>query len=127
MTATVSHFALVLDAVLFASIWQGALITGVAWLALRCLPRLGAASRHAIWLCTLAALVAIPSFTVLMVQGRSASQTARTVAKVSQPTEMAGAKQVDPAPQVRNQLSAAAHETLAAEPAQIATGPRSSS
>ena len=51
-------------AAVFDSLWEGALIVGAIWLALRCLPKVGAATRYAIWLCALAALVVIPIFTV---------------------------------------------------------------
>ena len=60
MTPTLAHIALAILAGLFDSIWEGASIVGVVWLGLRCLPKLGAATRYAIWLCTLAALIVIP-------------------------------------------------------------------
>ncbi len=49
--------ALAIFAALFDSLWEGALIVGAVWLGLRMLPKLGAATRYAIWLCALAALV----------------------------------------------------------------------
>ena len=64
MNATIAQASLVIASVLFASLWQGVLIVGAVWIALRSLPRLGAATRYAIWFCTLLALVAIPVFTV---------------------------------------------------------------
>jgi TonB family protein len=56
--------ALAVAAVVFDSLWEGALIAGAVWLGLRCLPQLGAATRYAIWLCALASLVLIPVLTV---------------------------------------------------------------
>ena len=64
MNATIAQASLLIASVLFASLWQGVLVVGAVWIALRSLPRLGAATRYAIWFCTLAALVAIPVFTV---------------------------------------------------------------
>ncbi|HVA27864.1 MAG TPA: hypothetical protein VNF68_06770, partial [Candidatus Baltobacteraceae bacterium] len=57
--------ALAISGALFDSLWEGALIVGAVWLGLRAIPKLGAATRYAIWLCTLAALVLIPVVTVL--------------------------------------------------------------
>lgn len=55
---------LAVAAAIFDSLWEGALIVGAIWLALRCLPAVGAATRYAIWLCALAGLVVIPLLTV---------------------------------------------------------------
>ena len=62
--STLAHAALPIVAALFDSLWEGALIAGAVWFGLRCLPMLGAATRYAIWLCALAALVFIPVLTV---------------------------------------------------------------
>ena len=65
MTNGFIHLALAIDAALFASIWEGALIVGAVWLLGRCVPSLGSASRYGIWLCTLVAIIAIPIVTAL--------------------------------------------------------------
>ncbi|MDQ6941086.1 MAG: M56 family metallopeptidase [Candidatus Eremiobacteraeota bacterium] len=63
MSTTFAPAALAIAAAVFNSLWEGALIVGAVWLGLRCLPKLGAATRYAIWLCALAALVIIPVIT----------------------------------------------------------------
>jgi len=63
VSAALTQAALAIAASVFASLWVGALIVGAVWLALRCVPKLGAATRYAIWLCSLAALVLIPLLT----------------------------------------------------------------
>ncbi len=52
-------------AVLFNSLWQGALIALVAWGVLRIFSRANAATRYAIWALALAAMIVIPIFTSL--------------------------------------------------------------
>ncbi len=64
MTTALAHAALAISAALFDGLWEGVLIVGIAALGLRWLPRLGAATRYAIWLFVLAALVVIPILTV---------------------------------------------------------------
>lgn len=64
MSAPFADAALPIVAALFDSIWEGALIVGVVWLGLKCLPKLGAATRYAIWLSALVALMLIPVITV---------------------------------------------------------------
>jgi TonB family protein len=64
MTTSLEQVALAIAAAFIDSLWQGALIAGAAWIALRCFPRLGASTRYAIWLCTLLALVLTPLLTV---------------------------------------------------------------
>ena len=64
MSTTIADAALAVAAAVFDSLWEGALIVGAVWLALRFLPALGAATRYAIWLCALASLVVIPILTV---------------------------------------------------------------
>ncbi len=66
MSAALGHAALAITAAFFDSLWEGALIAGAAWLGLRCLPKLGAATRYAIWLCALAAIVLTPVLTVYL-------------------------------------------------------------
>src|SRR5476649_388013 len=93
MSSTYAHAALTIAASLFASIWEGALIVGAVWLALRCLPKLGAATRYAIWLCTLAALVFVP---VLAAGSASQSLTAATAVPVSAQSRQAMSLPVAP-------------------------------
>ena len=64
MSAQIGHAVLAIAAAAFDSLWEGALIAGAVWLGLRCLPQLGAATRYAIWLCALAAVVLVPVLTV---------------------------------------------------------------
>jgi len=63
VSAAVSHLALAIADAIFNSLWEGVLIAGAVWLVLQCVPKLGAATRYAIWLCTLAGLVLIPTLT----------------------------------------------------------------
>ncbi len=84
MTPTLAHIALAILAGLFDSIWEGASIVGVVWLGLRCLPKLGAATRYAIWLCTLAALIVIPVLTVTL-SGRPQPAPVSGTASVAHP------------------------------------------
>jgi len=80
MNATMAQASLLIASVLFASLWQGVLIVGAVWIALRSLPRLGAATRYAIWFCALVALVAIPIFTVSSATSLRVLPTATPVA-----------------------------------------------
>jgi len=64
VSAQFTHTALAIAGALFNGLWEGALIVGTLWLGLRCVPKLGAATRYAIWLCALGALVLIPILTV---------------------------------------------------------------
>ncbi len=63
---TLMQAALAVSGALFDSLWEGALIVGLVWLGLRCMPQVGAATRYAIWLCALSALVLVPVATVLV-------------------------------------------------------------
>ncbi|GAC1388262.1 MAG: hypothetical protein NVSMB31_01950 [Vulcanimicrobiaceae bacterium] len=65
MSSSLLDVALAINATLFNSIWEGILIVMTVWLVMRCLPSIGAASRYAIWMCTLVALIAIPVVTAL--------------------------------------------------------------
>jgi beta-lactamase regulating signal transducer with metallopeptidase domain len=78
VSSTIADAALAIAAFVFDSLWEGALIVGAVWLALRWLPALGAATRYAIWLFALASLVVVPILTVgLSVQpAQSASDAA---------------------------------------------------
>lgn len=60
--------------VLLNGLWQGALVTVIAWIAASCLPKHHAASRYAVWFCALLALVVVPAL--------SAWHPARTIAPV---------------------------------------------
>ncbi len=71
MSTSIAHAAFAIAAVLFDSLWEGALIVGAVWLGLRCVPAVGAATRYAIWLCALAALVLTPILTVSLAEQRS--------------------------------------------------------
>ncbi len=66
MSTAFAHTALAIAAALFDSLWEGLLIAGAVWLGLQCLSKLGAATRYAIWLCTLAALLLVPIATVYL-------------------------------------------------------------
>lgn len=56
--------ALSISGMLFASVWEGALVVAAVWLFLRSFSRLGASTRYAIWLCVLVMLVVAPVCTV---------------------------------------------------------------
>jgi TonB family protein len=66
MTAQMQAAALAVAATVFTALWQGALIAGAVWLVLRSLRGIGAATRYAIWLCALIAMVAVPVATVVV-------------------------------------------------------------
>lgn len=57
-----AHFGV---AMLLNSLWQGALIAGATWAALRLFPRANASTRYAAWSLALAALVIVPIATSL--------------------------------------------------------------
>ncbi len=63
--------ALAISAALLDSLWEGAFIVAAVWLGLRFLSSVGAATRYAVWLCTLAALVVVPILTVAVSQNRA--------------------------------------------------------
>ncbi len=65
MNSILAPMALAISSMLFTSIWEGAIIVAIVWTGLRCVPKLGASTRHAIWLCTLMALVAAPIATTV--------------------------------------------------------------
>jgi TonB family protein len=79
MITMLTQAALAIAGVLFDSLWEGALIVGAVWAALRCLPKLGAATRYAIWLGALVALVVIPVFTVALAARPSEPATGAAV------------------------------------------------
>ncbi|MDQ2680479.1 MAG: M56 family metallopeptidase [Candidatus Eremiobacteraeota bacterium] len=49
--------------VLASGLWQGAVIFGAAWVAVRMIPQNNPSTRHVLWLIALAALVVVPLFT----------------------------------------------------------------
>jgi bla regulator protein blaR1 len=55
--------------VLLNGLWQGALITGVAWVITRLLPQQHAASRYAVWFTALLALAIVPFGSLLHATG----------------------------------------------------------
>jgi TonB family protein len=65
MMDQVMQAALAISGAAFDSLWEGGLVCAVTWLGLLLLPRAGAATRYAIWLCALSAMVLIPAVTVL--------------------------------------------------------------
>ena len=79
MSALLAGAALSIATALFDGAWEGVLIADAVWCALRCLPDLGAATRYAIWLCTLLALVFVPVLTIAAQAPRPAVQTTAPV------------------------------------------------
>jgi TonB family protein len=67
MNALVNQAVLAIASVVLTGLWQGVLIAGAVWLVLRSLRGLGAATRHAIWLCALVALLVVPVVTVALI------------------------------------------------------------
>ncbi len=95
MITMLAHAALVIAGALFDSLWQGALIVGAVWLGLRCLPKLGAATRYAIWLCAMVSLVLIPVLTVGLSErplqpaidvAATSAQSSAAIAPLAQPS-----------------------------------------
>lgn len=122
MSTTLSHAALAINAVLFDGIWEGVMIGGLVWLGLRCLPRLGSASRYVIWLSALAALVAIPVFTAL-ISGQLGLKAASIATEFRQLIPTDGASHPVPAPRSQSQPIARGADTLL-PPEQAAAAPR---
>ena len=83
MSAALSHAALAVAAAAFDSLWEGALIVVAVWAVLRAFPNAGAATRYAIWLCALGAIVLTPVLTVA-VSERSFAPIAGPAASVEQ-------------------------------------------
>ncbi len=55
---------------LFNGLWQGLLLTGLAALGLRCVPRVNAATRHAVWFAVLLWVALLPLFHFLFDRSR---------------------------------------------------------
>ena len=83
--------------VLFAGLWQGALIAGIAAAALAGLRRASASTRHAVLWCALLAIAVIPLITALQTRsvvaagsasasGVAAAQTIATIQSADAPT-----------------------------------------
>jgi TonB family protein len=64
MNIVLAQPALAIAATVVNGLWEGVLIVAAVWLGLRCLSNVGAATRYAVWLFALAALVIIPMLTV---------------------------------------------------------------
>jgi TonB family protein len=89
MSPDMTNAALAVAAACFDGIWEGALILGAVWLALRCAPALGAATRYAVWMCALAAMVLTPVATVYLSASHAAPVTAS--ARTADPVPAAAA------------------------------------
>jgi len=99
MSTALAHAALAIAAALFNSFWEGVLIAGAVWFGLRCLPKLGAATRYAVWLCALAALLFIPVLTVSLSEPLSegvADAAAVTIMSSSAPSSLSPAAAAQP-------------------------------
>jgi beta-lactamase regulating signal transducer with metallopeptidase domain len=100
-------------AVLFAALWQGALLAGLAWLALRAVPRCGAATRYGVWLATLLAIVVVPAATASRPHAASriahdAPAASRTIASAhaTRNVRMGAATGAAPQPTFRDETAA---------------------
>ncbi|HEV2741367.1 MAG TPA: TonB family protein [Candidatus Elarobacter sp.] len=124
MSAAFAHAALAIAAVLFNSLWEGALIAGAVWLGLRCLPKLGAATRYAIWLCALAALVLTPLLTVSLSAQPSATVTDAAVTNQQSDFFIAPGPRQQPRPQPRSYAPQALPEPASAASEPIPAAPR---
>jgi TonB family protein len=109
MSIAIAQAALAIAAALFDSLWEGALIAGAVWVGLRCLPKLGAATRYAIWLCALAALVLTPILTVGLSERPSAPVTdlAATSEQSSGPLMRVARPRIDSEPTAAEPVAAA--------------------
>lgn len=119
MSPSLLHVSLAISAALLDSIWEGALVVGAVWLVARCLPALGSASRYAIWLCTLVALIAIPVFTVLKPASVPEPNAAPTSAAKLQPPPPALGILPAARPRMRIQPVAGTPQTIVAEHAGV--------
>jgi TonB family protein len=118
VSASFAHAAFAITAVLFDSLWEGALIVGAVWLGLRFVPALGAATRYAIWLCALAALVLTPILTVSLSEQRS-DPTVDTVVTAQQSSVYTAPA---PQPQVQSQPRTGTPRTVP-EPVSVVSEP----
>jgi TonB family protein len=81
MNALVNQAVLAIASAVLTSLWQGVLIAGAVWLVLRSLHGLGAATRHAIWLSALVALLVVPIVTVALSVRQPAPPRTATAAR----------------------------------------------
>ena len=100
MSTTIADAALAIAGAFLSSLWESVLIVGTVWLALRCLPKLGAATRYAIWLFALASLVLVPVLTIGLSERASqpASDAAVSSAKQSISAAPAAQPRIDVSP-----------------------------
>lgn len=70
---TYDAIALAVTATVLNGLWEGLLIAAIVWAALRAFPRLAAASRHAIWLAALGAVLLTPLVTTVLAAGPPAT------------------------------------------------------
>jgi len=85
MNTAFAPTSLAIAAVLFHGFWEGTLIVGAVWLGLRVLPKLGAATRYAIWLCALAAVL-LTAIATVCVSARPLSEPAIDATITAQPS-----------------------------------------
>ncbi|HTD34612.1 MAG TPA: M56 family metallopeptidase [Candidatus Elarobacter sp.] len=78
MNALVNQAVLAIASVVLTGLWQGVLIAGAVWLVLRSLRGLGAATRHAVWLCALVALLVVPVVTAALTARQPAPSRSAT-------------------------------------------------
>ena len=117
MSPPIADAALAIAGAFFSSLWEGALIVGAVWLALRCFPSLGAATRYAIWLFALASLVLVPVLTVGL--SERASQPASDAAVGSEQQSISAAPAAPPridAPRVAPEPAVVVTEPAPAAP-----------
>jgi uncharacterized protein YjbI with pentapeptide repeats/beta-lactamase regulating signal transducer with metallopeptidase domain len=75
-----AYFTRIVVAILLNSLWQGAAIAIVTWVALRLFPRANASTRYAAWCLALLAMVAVPvvtSFSTVSVQRAAVTSPVR--------------------------------------------------
>ena len=119
MIAFFAHAALAICAAIFGSFWEGIPIVAAVWFALRFLPNLGAATRYAVWLCALAALLIVP---VITVWATAPHALASTPAEIAQPLAPPIAAKPAPQRKIYHVVIAAADQT-AATPANTTSQP----
>lgn len=105
MSAALGQVGLSISGMLFASLWEGAIIVAAVWLFLRVFPGLGASTRYAVWLAALAMLAIAPVCTLALAGHQQTpaavsaldagtlpnSKAATAAAPVSTPTVVAAA------------------------------------
>lgn len=83
MSDVFGQLALSVSGMLFASLWEGAILVAAVWFFLRKSPQLGASTRYAVWLSALIMLAAAPVCTVAFSGQAGASNSAIPAATVS--------------------------------------------